>query len=364
MGYDSRWWLFQCLDKGRIALGKDSSVYILILLYIGIAWLAAWYAGASDRFSILVYPATTVRVIITLALSALVVFSSYVALIVKPPSFVQYVQKSIGRLLCSEAFFRASGLLIVFSLFFSSVSSFKALIPVLQPFAWDEVFIHLDQVLHVGKQPWQWLQPVFGYPWVTVAVNAVYNLWFFVMFMVLFWQFLDVRKERRRQAFLVTFVLTWAINGSLLAMVFSSAGPCFLDRLFPGASHPFTELMAYLNAVNETLPVWAITTQDALWRLYEAQRVDAGAGISAMPSMHVSVAWLIYLLVRREAPWMHWLAVLFVAFILIGSVHLGWHYAIDGYFSIASTSLIWWLVGKRAGVEKPVSACDRDSQEG
>jgi hypothetical protein len=36
---------------------------------------------------------------------------------------------------------------------------------------------------------------------------------------------------------------------------------------------------------------------------------------------------------------------LFAAFILIGSVLLGWHYAVDGYVAIAMTWVIWRVVG-------------------
>jgi uncharacterized membrane protein len=36
----------------------------------------------------------------------------------------------------------------------------------------------------------------------------------------------------------------------------------------------------------------------------------------------------------------------YVVLIQVGSVFLGWHYAVDGYFSIAAVSLIWWAVGK------------------
>jgi hypothetical protein len=34
------------------------------------------------------------------------------------------------------------------------------------------------------------------------------------------------------------------------------------------------------------------------------------------------------------------------AVILVGSVHLGWHYAIDGYAAIVGTLVIWCGVGK------------------
>jgi hypothetical protein len=31
---------------------------------------------------------------------------------------------------------------------------------------------------------------------------------------------------------------------------------------------------------------------------------------------------------------------------VLGSAFLGWHYAIDGYVSIAVVSMIWWTVGR------------------
>ena len=43
--------------------------------------------------------------------------------------------------------------------------------------------------------------------------------------------------------------------------------------------------------------------------------------------------------------------------IWIGSIHLGWHYAVDGLVSIALTIVIWKLMGKLADrLERPVFA--------
>lgn len=333
------------IGRAWTVIRKDAVIYLAILGYIAVAGCAAYLAGVGERFSVLVYPGTTLMVVWVMAGSGFVVLTAYVILIVKPASPISHVLAAIRQLITSEGFFRAVPLLVVFTLFFSAVSSFKTLIPAFQPFVRDHQFIMWEALLHGGRQPWQWLQPVLGYPWITFVINVVYNLWFFVMFLVVFWQLLDLRDESRRRTFLLAFVLIWAVNGSLLAVFFSSAGPCFLDRLFPGEPNPFRDLMAYLNAANQSLPIWAIPTQDALWALYEKNELGIGAGISAMPSMHVSVAWLIFLLVRKEVAWMRWLGRAFVVFILIGSVHLGWHYAVDGYLAIVTTTLIWWLTG-------------------
>lgn len=343
--WSHRWWAM---------VRKDSLIYLALVLYVALTGLAAELAGVGDRFSVLVYPGTTLMVVTLMAAGGFVVFSAYVMLIEKPSSPLFRVFEGGRQLIASEGFYRTLPLLAAFSLFFSAASSFKTLIPAFQPFAWDADFIALDQLLHGGRQPWQWLQPLLGYPVITVAINYVYNLWFFIMFLALFWQMLDLRKEQRRRVFLISFVCIWGVNGSFLAALFSSAGPCFLDRLFPGTPNPFTGLMTYLNAVNQHIPVWAVSTQDTLWALYQHSEMGLGAGISAMPSMHVSVAWLIFLLVRKDANWMRWLGGIFVVFILIGSVHLGWHYAVDGYLSLFTTTLIWWLVGKGVKSRKAV----------
>jgi uncharacterized membrane protein len=43
----------------------------------------------------------------------------------------------------------------------------------------------------------------------------------------------------------------------------------------------------------------------------------------------------------RTSRLLGWLFTAYACVILIGSVHLGWHYAVDGYFSIAGALLIW-----------------------
>jgi hypothetical protein len=32
--------------------------------------------------------------------------------------------------------------------------------------------------------------------------------------------------------------------------------------------------------------------------------------------------------------------------VMIGSVHLGWHYAVDGYLGAAGMLVLWWGLGK------------------
>ena len=42
----------------------------------------------------------------------------------------------------------------------------------------------------------------------------------------------------------------------------------------------------------------------------------------------------------------YWAGRSFAAIILVATVHLGWHYAIDGYAGILSAWLLWWACGR------------------
>jgi hypothetical protein len=65
-----------------------------------------------------------------------------------------------------------------------------------------------------------------------------------------------------------------------------------------------------------------------------------------MPSVHVGIgAWVGFGLWRTR---LRIAGLLFAILTLLGSVRLGWHYAIDGYVSIAIVAVLWWLVGRFA----------------
>jgi hypothetical protein len=241
--------------------------------------------------------------------------------------------------------------LLLAPLFFSTFSSFKSLIPLVAPFSWDEAFMRLDRWLHFGVDPWKLLQPLFGTPLMTSALNAVYNAWYFVMFFVFAWQIVSLKRRSLRMQFLLSFVLYWIVLGTGLAMLFSSVGPCYYGRV-TGLDDPFVPLMQYLHSAAAEHPVWALATQEMLWQAYQSKEAALGAGISAMPSMHVAIAVLLALFGWRVSRGLGIALTAFAVLIQLGSVHLAWHYAIDGYASALAGALIWYAVGwamRRAG---------------
>lgn len=216
---------------------------------------------------------------------------------------------------------------------------FRLALTTFEPFFLDPALMRIDALLHGGNHPWELLQPLVGHPAVTWFLDAVYVYgWFAVLWFGVIWQTIHGREPVRSQ-FLMTFALAWIILGTGLAIMTSSAGPAFYGRV-TGLDDPFAGLMTYLATVDQQIPLRAVANQERLWTSY-----TEWGGMTAMPSMHLSIVSAVVLAGIRTHRWMSWVLLPFGAVILIGSVHLGWHYAIDSYVGILATVLIWWMSG-------------------
>ena len=223
-----------------------------------------------------------------------------------------------------------------------SFAALKNDIPLIHPFSWDKTFMQWDLVLGFGTLPWKILQPVLGYPLITAALNGVYDLWFAIMFGFLFWQAFSARGSVLRMQFLLAFALEWFFGGNILAAVFSSAGPCFYGHLF--TPNPYVAQMRYLHQANLVWPIWSVKIQDLLWQSY-ATGSGVVSGISAMPSMHVMSSTIMAILAMRINKWLGAGLTLFTTLIVIGSVALGWHYAVDAIAGILLAIIFWLAAG-------------------
>jgi len=233
---------------------------------------------------------------------------------------------------------RVAVALVVTALIFHVFLGFKGAIPLFQPFAWDEAFMRLDRALHLGRDPWVLIHPLVGYPIVTRMLDLVYYVWFPVNILVLMW-FARMPEGPERRRFFVSYFLTWIVLGNVAATAFSSAGPCYYD-LATGSLGPYAELMNYLHAVDAHSELLALRVQEMLLDAYSADAVNTVEGIAAMPSLHVALPFLFALGFREVNRGLSIAFVLFGVLILIGSVHLGWHYAVDGYAAIVGAAAI------------------------
>lgn len=219
----------------------------------------------------------------------------------------------------------------------------------LPAFSWDQTLSDLDRALHFGWHPWEWFQPILGYWPVTFLLSMNYSIWFMVMWT--FWMAFAFSARPQRIQFLVTFSLLWIILGSVLSTAFSSAGPCFFGNLSLG-NNPYADLMSYLKAADQNAPIFALNVQNLLWRGYAGSGTEMG--ISAMPSLHNATALLMVLASRSFHLAIRWVLKVHFVLIFLGSIHLGWHYAVDAYVSYAATLLIWFGIASRFRSRTPM----------
>lgn len=207
------------------------------------------------------------------------------------------------------------------------------------PFVWDEAFAAWSVALHGGRYPWEYTRVLTASVAGLVATETLYGAgWAFVTHAVLTWQAFAAPSRERTRA-LVAFALAWPVIGNGLAGLFMSAGPCFYGRVV-GGPDPFAPLMTALDGAS----VMARPGQEALWTWYHAGAGFPSIGITALPSMHVTMATLACVVLWRGGHRVG--GAVFVAFNFVASVALGWHYALDGYAAMLAAAGVWWLAGR------------------
>ncbi len=345
---------------GRVLLAHRWYVAIIVLYCAGALALGGIYAEVNPP-SLTLYSKTFAQMMAAAAITFLVGHAIHVMIFVRAESITWAILQDLRRkYLTTERLWHALPVLLLMPPFMSAYSSFKSLIPVIYPYSWDPAFAEWDRLLHGGLDPWQLLQPLIGDPHLTWAINMVYQSWLLVLFGIVFWQAFSLRDRLLRMQFLLSFLLVWCVIGTLAATLLSSAGPVYYGRI-TGAEDIFEPLMAYLRTANETMPVLALELQELLWTRYENGSLGLGSGISAMPSMHVATSFLFALLGWRSHRVLGVALSVFAFLILVGSVHLGWHYAIDGYLAIAMTWGVWLAVGRFCNAG---DSCPRGAGEG
>lgn len=331
------------IDRLRGSLARHTGLALLVTTVAAGAYLISLSTGQPFNPSMIdsaVYLATIM--LPPLLLIVMVWRFLHMAVVHRPADPLKFYVRDLRNLLFSfDGVLDGLVLLALFSLFLSSFSYIKDNIPNIQPFWWDPIFAHMDRILFLGHEPWRVLQPYFGSPLATTALNAAYHGWFFLMYFFLIGMAFFGKNQELRFSFAYGFVLTWTVAGLVLAILLSSAGPVYFERL--GFGHEYAPLMASLRADNQILPVWSLRIQRMLWESYQNGGGQI-SGISAMPSMHIANAVFFAALGFRIGRKTGIALSVFAVIIYIGSIHLGWHYAVDGIVG-AAVALVCWRLG-------------------
>jgi len=208
----------------------------------------------------------------------------------------------------------------------------KYAIPKLMPF-WIDRPLALAERTVFTADPWLLLDRCLG--WAAVPMDRLYALWLPTQALVLFLVILQPPSAAKSRA-LIAYVLAWFVLGVVAALLFSSAGPIFYDRLFGGAE---------FHGLRETLHrhgAWLVLAEsDKMWTSLASRRPGIVAGISAVPSIHVAVSVWMYLATRTLAPRGAGYVLAYAMAIWTASVQLGWHYVSDGLAGALGMLAIW-----------------------
>jgi hypothetical protein len=210
----------------------------------------------------------------------------------------------------------------------------KPLLNYLVLFDADPALANIDYWLFLGHDPWRLLSFLNSTP-----MAVFYHRGWFALMIVTLLLALSRPGSTEKSAVMLSYFLLWSVIGPAIHAVLPAGGPIFFEQL--GYGDRFAAMQ---------LPEEITSMSNYLWATYSGGTFGPGAGISAMPSLHIATtAWMV-IAVCKFAP--RWTGVMVGLGLLIFmlSVSLGWHYAIDGIVGAVSAILCYrfglWLFSR------------------
>jgi hypothetical protein len=317
------------------AVRQDAAFYGFVAAYWLLVLLTATTFGVAHKFAPLTYAgmlAGGLTAPLAVLLAGMCLWSLHL------PAPAKGLRASLRRWAVAPETMAGLLLFAAMLIFMGVFLSAKTMLTDIVPFFADPYLANLDFALH-GADPWHYallLVPAG----LTRTLEALYfGVWALLLPASMLAALWMPKLRPVRSRYLWSMLIVWTLLGNVLAAALMSAGPVFFSKV---AGDPrFDTLVAFLTQ-NSSGHGWPYFY---LWKSHLSGNVDAGAAISAFPSMHLANATMFVLLAGHIHKGLKWAAIVYCAIVLFGSVFLGWHYAVDGYFAIAATIAIWKLVG-------------------
>ena len=321
----------------------DGPLYLLIAAYLLAVLVLSLRLGAIGNLQIAAYLLPFLSATISLLLAVLVARAIVTGIAADPRQPLRPMLAALRGSLTAEIV-AGLALSLALALFFGAFTTMKNLLPLLNGFGLERPLADIDRLLHGGRDAWTILQPGFAEPAVLRSAEFLYGaLWGMEFMLFTFFMVLFCRDRQLRTRYVLAYLMSWIVLGGVMAGMGLSGGPAFFHHL-TGDSERFAALLDMLAAGHGTR-FSASGYQAYLWELHVSGRAGFGGGISAFPSMHVAMAGLCAMTAWRLNRGLGIAAWLFAALVLIGSVGLGWHYAIDGYAALIGVAILWRLAG-------------------
>ncbi len=238
------------------------------------------------------------------------------------------------------------GLIVTVSCF----TVYKATVVGSEGYGFDGLFIAWDRALFGGNDPWVLTHAMLPSAFATKVIDILYHPVFLPMIIGYTVCVTAHSKPALRYTYITAYLVSFVFIGMISADALHSAGPIYDGVLF-GDGTTFAPLIDRLAAQNGAAgPFSAVLAQDYLLQLNERDVAGLGGGISAMPSMHIVLAFLWVFAAFHLHRILGVVVTIYATVIWFGSVHLGWHYFVDGLVGLIMLAVIWYAAGRTFGL--------------
>lgn len=320
----------------------DRIIYGLIVLYLAVANAILVPAGHVFPSLYVDYFASLVMLDIVALPALFAIGLSLRSIVADPRHPTAWLRSCLNRQRIARVL-AGFGLLLALVPFMATFTAMKSFIG-LNGFAVDKSLADFDRWLHFGVDPVIYLHTLINYADVWHVVAFFYGPgWMLWVNGFVLWMAVATSNSEMRQRFFIGYIFAWAVLGNFVAWLAISAGPAYFAEVTGDATR-FASALATVGA--NVLPNGSgiRDVQLYLWELYTTRTAGFGMGISAFPSMHLAMVVLCALAAFELNRFLAVAGVIIVLIIEMGSVLFGWHYAIDGYFSIIVMTAFWWAI--------------------